>query len=317
MSLNENGKKKTVLGAFGLVGVLALKFKFYLLAAWKALALLKISWLISPLISIGVYSMLFGWPYAIAIVLLLFIHEMGHWVWMKCLGLAPKAPVFIPGVGAYVAMTKLPPDQATHAWVAIAGPLVGGVGCAILYTAGIYSANNWLIAAGSTGFFLNLIQLVPAKPLDGGFIIQAVSRWLLIPGTVLLFVMAFRFQSVLLLIIGAISTFSLVKQFMHKKPEAQVPIKGDLSSASVGAHDELQTPRDARNWEGAIMSYSAPSVIPSKSESEKQATSSLELTPATVPQRIIIAIAYLSLAGMLAYLYWLSSSELVSIMPHK
>lgn len=313
MSSDENGKKKTILGAFGLVGVLALKFKVYLLAAWKALAILKISWLISPLISIGVYSMLFGWPYALAIVLLLFIHEMGHWIWMKCLGLAPKAPVFIPCVGAYVAMTKLPPDQATHAWVAIAGPLVGGIGCAVLYTAGIYSGNKWLIAAGSTGFFLNLIQLVPAKPLDGGFIIQAVSRWLLIPGTVLLFAMAFRFQSVLLLIISAISAFSLVKQFMHK-PETQPTTNADSNPAAMRAFDPNYTmAATGPVAAAATLDPAEPSKV--EPEPEKKITSSSELTPATVPQRIIIAVAYLSLSGMLAYLYWLSTSELVSIMP--
>lgn len=265
MSVDEKGNKKTLFGSLSILGVLALKFKVYILAAWKAIAVLKLSWLLSPLLSIGVYAMLWGWPYAFAIVLLLFIHEMGHWVWMKCLGLNPKAPVFIPGVGAYVAMTKLPPDQATHAWVAIAGPLVGGVGCAILYTLGIHSGNHWLTAAGSTGFMLNLLQLVPAKPLDGGFIIQAVSRWLLIPGTVMLLALAFCFKSVLLLIIGGISAVSLVKQFMPRS----------------------------------------------------EAASTSELTPASFQQRIIIALAYLSLAGMLAYLYWLSSNELVSLIPPK
>jgi Zn-dependent protease len=279
MSIDDKGKKKTLFGSLSILGVLALKFKVYILAAWKAIAVLKLSWLLSPLLSIGVYSMLWGWPYAFAIVLLLFIHEMGHWIWMKCLGLNPKAPVFIPGIGAYVAMTKLPPDQTTHAWVAIAGPLVGGIGCAVLYTLGLHSGNHWLTAAGSTGFMLNLLQLVPAKPLDGGFIIQAVSRWLLIPGTVLLLALAFCFHSVLLLIIGGISAVSLVKQFMPQ-PQPQ-PMPGAPGASS------------------------------------QEITSSSQLTPASVPQRIVIALAYLSLAGMLAYLYWLSTSELVSLIPPK
>src|SRR6516225_7868808 len=96
MSTKDGNKKGTLFGGLSILGVLALKFKFYILAAWKALAFLKLSWLISPVISIGIYAMLWGWPYACAIVALLFVHEMGHWIWMKCLGLDPKAPVFVP-----------------------------------------------------------------------------------------------------------------------------------------------------------------------------------------------------------------------------
>jgi Zn-dependent protease len=139
------------------------------------------------------------------------------------------------------------------------------------------------MAAGSTGFMLNLLQLVPAKPLDGGFIIQAVSRWLLIPGTLLLLALAFCFKSVLLLIIGVISGLSLVKQFRTR------PQWSTTSQA------------------GSLMASDPPTTV----------TSSSELTPASVQQRIVIALAYLSLAGMLAYLYWLSTSEVVSLIPHK
>src|SRR5277367_3630029 len=256
MALKTKGSgKKTILGSLGILGVLALKFKFYIFAGLKALTFLKVGWLISPLISIGFYAMLFGWPYAIAIMVLLLIHEMGHYIWMKALGLNPQLPIFIPGIGAYVAMTKLPPDQATHAWVALAGPLVGGLGCTILYWLGVHSGNAWLLAAGSTGFFLNLIQLIPAKPLDGGFVIQAVSKWLLIPGVAIMLVADYMLQSVLLLIISGLSILSLVHQFMtmYRKADA------------------------AR--------YGAALTVPEQTAP----TSSVDLTPATVPQRVLIA----------------------------
>jgi Zn-dependent protease len=275
-----NGKKKTVLGSLGILGVLGFKFKFYILAGLKALSLLKVGWFISPLISIGFYAMLFGWPYAFAIMMLLLIHEMGHYIWMKALGLDPKLPIFIPGIGAYVAMTKLPPDQATHAWVALAGPLVGGVGCAMLYWFGVNNGNNWLLAAGSTGFFLNLLQLIPAKPFDGGFVIQAVSRWLLIPGVGVMMAAAFALKSVLLLIIAGISILSLMRQFMSMYSNAQLSQQGGVGVAqgTIGPQEQ---------------------------------------TPATVPQRFLIAFAYLSLAGMLAYLYWLSHNELLLLIPNR
>jgi len=281
MALNTKGSgKKTILGSLGILGVIALKFKFYILAGLKALTFLKVGWLISPLISIGFYAMLFGWPYAIAIMLLLLIHEMGHYIWMKALGLNPQLPIFIPGVGAYVAMTKLPPDQTTHAWVALAGPLVGGLGCMILYWFGVHSGNTWLLAAGSTGFFLNLVQLIPAKPLDGGFVIQAVSKWLLIPGVAIMLVAAYMLQSVLLLIISGFSILSLVHQFMTMYKKAEVAKYGGVTDA-----------------------IPAPPIT------------SADLTPATVPQRFLIAVAYLTLAGVLAYMYWLSHNHLVQVVP--
>lgn len=266
--MTENGKGKrfgTIFGALAVLGLLALKFKVAIFAALKALTFIKFGWFfssfISMFVSIGLYAMFWGWPYAIAIILLLYIHEMGHWIWMKHLGLEPKAPMFLPGIGAYVAMTKLPADEATHAWVALAGPLVGGVGCAALYWAGMHLDNGWCMAAGSTGFMLNLLQLVPAKPLDGGFVISAVSKWLLVPGTAFLFALSFAFHSILLLIISVISLISLI--------------------ASRFAHGQ------------------AP-----------------QMQPATGVQRFAVAFAYISLAGMLAYLYWLSHNTVSALVKH-
>lgn len=209
----EKSKAGTIFGGLGVLGVLAMKFKFALLA------LFKFGWLgksfLSMALSIGFYAMFFGWPYAIAIVLLLFIHEGGHWIWMKVHGLNPQAPIFVPGMGAYVAMTKLPPDAMTRAWVAFAGPLVGGLAAAGMYYGGAITGNGWLLAAGSTGFFLNLIQLIPAKPLDGGFVVNAISKWLLLPGALLLLAAAVALHSVLLMIIAGISCFTGFKMITN------------------------------------------------------------------------------------------------------
>lgn len=312
----DKSNKKTIVGALGILGIILLKGKAYLFAAWKALALFKIGWLISPIITIGVYTMLFGLPYAIAVFVLLLTHEMGHWIWMKALGLEPKAPVFIPGIGAYVAMTKLPPDEATHAWVALAGPLIGGLTSAALFWFGVIYNNAWLMAAGSTGFFLNLFQLVPAKPFDGGFIIQAIYKWLLIPGTAALFVLTFYFHSVLLLIISIISFVSLIKQLGraraladHKSSDAGYEYDS-IKSKGAAVLNQYGQPCQNAGEEVANRPDSKPILL--------NTSSSLPLQkPATVEQRILIAIAYFGLAGMLAYLYWLSSNELITFMPHQ
>jgi len=267
----KKSKKGTIFGGLGVLGVLVLKFKFYIFAGLKALTLLKFGWAFSSLISmgltIGFYAMFFGWLFAVEFIALLLIHEMGHFIWMKGYGLNPKAPMFIPGFGAFVAMQNMPADEATHAWVAYAGPLVGAVGAAAFYWAGVHMDDHSLMAAGSTGFLLNLIQLVPAKPLDGGFIISAISKWMLIPGTMGLIALAFAFHSTLFLIISVLSAFGLYKQFSRGKNTAY--LDGPPAEA-----------------------------------------------PATVSQRIAIGIAYLSLTGMLGYLYWLSHSELISLVPH-
>lgn len=216
---NEPEKKKsgTILGGLGILGVILFKFKAAIFAV------LKFGWLaksfLSIFVAIGVYTIFFGWPYAVAVVLLILIHEGGHYVWMAALGLKPKAPMFIPGVGAFTAMTELPPDALTRAWVAFAGPLVGGVVSAGMYWLGGQYNNGWLMAAGSFGFMLNLLQLIPAKPLDGGFVVLAISRWLMLPGSLLLCGVALMLHSFLFGIIGVFSLYSAAKQVFAKEKQ--------------------------------------------------------------------------------------------------
>jgi Zn-dependent protease len=186
--------------------------------------------------------MQWGLPYALGVVVLLYIHEAGHWLWMRALGLNPKAPMFIPGLGAFVAMTKMPATEADSAWVALAGPLVGGIGSALMYAVGMYSGNGWLVASGHTGFFLNLFQLIPAKPLDGGFAVHAISRWILIPGSLLLMLLALLAKSPLLIVIGVLSIFS----WRSKAPNAAVSADGTT----------VTPPTPAKFWERLLIALS-------------------------------------------------------------
>ena len=314
----DKSAKKTLLGSLGVVGVLLLKFKFYLMAGLKALAFIKISWIISPLLTIGFYTMFFGLPYAIAIFVLLLFHEMGHWIWMKALGLQPNMPVFLPFV-AYVSMTKLPPDEATRAWVAMAGPLVGGVTSAALFWFGVHNTNSWMMAAGSTGFFLNLFQLVPAKPFDGGFIIQAISKWLLIPGVVILIALTIVLQSPILFLIAIISVVSLYGQL-----KAQRAAKQQSENASIGNQSgySLEKQKDSPFEQpgsqkqsplpDSALAVSMAAAVPSRLPSLPV----IPMQPANTEQRILIAIAYIGLAACLAWLYRLSSDELTVFLPH-
>jgi Zn-dependent protease len=284
------------------------------LVGLKALSFLKIGWLFGPILTIGFYAMCYGLPYALAIFVILVIHEGGHWVWMKALGLEPNMPVFLPFI-AYVRMTKLPPDEATRAWVAYAGPLVGGLGSVILFWFGVQNHNAWMMAAGNTGFFLNLFQLVPARPFDGGFIIQAISKWLLIPGLAILITLTVLFRSPLLMIISIISVISLFGQFAAKSTQHAGSGKklGHVVERRGGAglrppnpfyEKESQPPLPAQNH----------SVL--ASEVSVDDSGSLIIHPATGGQRVLIALAYIILASGLAWLYWLSSNELTVFQPH-
>jgi Zn-dependent protease len=146
------------------------------------------------LISLVVYAFIYGWRYAVGFIALLFIHEMGHFLAAKQRGLDVGAPTFIPFVGAWIELKQLPHNAETEAYVGLGGPVLGSIGALGCY----FLARNggpelhWLLAVSYSGFFLNLFNLIPISPLDGGRITAVLSPriWLLgVPVLVGLFVM--------------------------------------------------------------------------------------------------------------------------------
>jgi Zn-dependent protease len=143
------------------------------------------------LLSLVVYAFVFGWKYAAGFVVLLFVHEMGHYVAARQRGLAVGLPTFIPFVGAWVELKQLPHDVETEAYVGLGGPLLGSVGALVCYFLARDSGAAWLLAVAYAGFFLNLFNLIPLSPFDGGRITAVLSPriWLLgVPVLVALFV---------------------------------------------------------------------------------------------------------------------------------
>jgi len=135
----------------------------------------------SMLISLLVYSLVFGWKYAAGFVVLLFVHEMGHYIAARQRGLAVGLPTFIPFVGAWINLKDLPHDAQTEAYVGLGGPLLGTVGAIAAYFWARESGTDWLLAVAYAGFFLNLFNLIPISPFDGGRITAVLSPriWLL------------------------------------------------------------------------------------------------------------------------------------------
>ena len=171
------------------------------------------------LLSIFAYALFFGWPYAVGFVLLIFVHEMGHFIAARQRGLAVGAPTFIPFVGAWIQLKEMPHDVETEAYVGMAGPLVGSAGALACY----FLARNYdsplLLALSYAGFFINLFNLIPLSPFDGGRITAILSPRLWLLGVPILLALFFMHPSAILVLI-AILAFPQVLKAWHYDPKA-------------------------------------------------------------------------------------------------
>jgi Zn-dependent protease len=176
---------KKLLGPLGVVAVVVAKFaaklKFLLIPLVKFLPiLLKTGG--TMILSVWAYAMYWGWMFAVGFVLLIFVHECGHLLVARAFGLKVGAPVFIPFMGALIALKDAPKDAWMEAWVGIGGPLLGTVGAAACEGIFLVTRNPLFRALAYTGFFLNLFNLAPIGFLDGGRIVTALSPWLWLAG---------------------------------------------------------------------------------------------------------------------------------------
>jgi Zn-dependent protease len=193
-------------GTVGSAGVLA-----KLLISAKAFAvLLKFKTALSMLVSIAAYALFFGWRFAIGFVLMMFVHECGHVVVLRRQGVKASAPMFIPFLGAFVKLQGQHRSVAHEATSALAGPAAGlAVSGVVLLFANAYDS-PLLTALAYTGFFMNLFNLVPALPLDGGRVAGALHPALWVAGMLGVLVWMFYAFSpilVLVLVIGGAEAF--------------------------------------------------------------------------------------------------------------
>ncbi|HTT07856.1 MAG TPA: site-2 protease family protein [Gammaproteobacteria bacterium] len=127
------------------------------------------------LLSMLTYSFLFGWRYSVGFVLLIFFHEMGHFLAARQRGLKVGAPTFIPFVGAWIQMKEIPHDVETEAYVGIAGPVAGTIASVLCYALAREQQSGLLMALAYAGFMINLFNLIPLSPMDGGRITAILS----------------------------------------------------------------------------------------------------------------------------------------------
>jgi Zn-dependent protease len=168
----------------------------------------------SMLVSIAAYAWIWGWAFAVGFVLLLLLHELGHVIQLRREGVEASAPMFIPFLGAVIAAKSMGDDAAAEARVGLAGPILGSI--ATLVPLGIWLATGeefWQ-ALAYVGFFLNLLNLLPVLPLDGGRAMAALSPWVWAVGFAGLVALTFAFPNpilILVLIFGGIESWRRFK----------------------------------------------------------------------------------------------------------
>ena len=165
------------------------------------------------IISVFAYALLYGFWYALGFVLLIFVHEMGHFLAARQRGLAVGAPTFIPFVGAWIELKDLPHDVETEAWVGLAGPLLGTVGALACYYAYRASDVPLMLALAYAGFFLNLFNLIPVSPFDGGRITAIISPRVWLLGAPLLVALFLWRPSPLLILMAVLAAPQLWRAF--------------------------------------------------------------------------------------------------------
>jgi Zn-dependent protease len=171
--------------------------------------------LVSAAISVGAWSLILGPWAAVALVVMIFVHEMGHVVEIRRQGMQATAPIFIPFMGAAIFQRSHPTDALKQAQIGIAGPIAGTLGASVAFLFYTTTHSPIFLVAAWFGSFLNLINLIPAGMLDGGWILAPVSRWLLVAGYGLIAIGVFVLHafSVLLLVIALLGLPQLIARF--------------------------------------------------------------------------------------------------------
>jgi Zn-dependent protease len=214
---------RRLLAALAAIGLLVVKFG----AKLKGLLLLlpKVKFLTtsaSALVSVAAYSLIWTWKFALGFVVLLFIHEMGHVLQLRREGIKATAPMFIPFLGAAVGMKELPKDAAAEARVGLAGPVLGALGCLIPVGLFVLTGDELFQALAYIGFFLNLFNLAPVLPLDGGRAMAALSPWMWVVGWLMLIALMIFFPNPIILLIALLGGIETYRRWKNRKtPEAQ------------------------------------------------------------------------------------------------
>jgi Zn-dependent protease len=216
------------------VGALLWKFKAAALAVFK---FKFVGTALSGLVSIAAYALLWSWWFAVGLVALLFVHEMGHVLEARRQGLKTSAPMFVPFLGALILLKQVPHDVWREARLALAGPYVGTLGAIAFWIVGAVTQRDFFTAMAYVGFFLNLFNLLPIVPLDGGHAVGALHPAFWLVGLVALAGLLVLTPNPILILILVIGAIELWSRWRHRRsgetPEYYAISRGKRAAVAV------------------------------------------------------------------------------------
>src|SRR5205823_6763789 len=167
-------------------GAAAALFALFKYGGVLLLKLPALGTLVSVLISFAGYAWLRGPWFAAALISMIFVHEMGHVLEIRRQGMQASAPLFIPFLGAAIFQRSHPTDAYHQALIGIAGPIAGTVGATVAFA--LFGVTGWgvFLLMALLGFYINLFNLLPIAPLDGGWVLAPLSKWVFVGGFAIL-----------------------------------------------------------------------------------------------------------------------------------
>ena len=208
-----HARARRMLGPLAVVLIFAVKWVAklkLLLFALPKIGLLKVALLGAT--NLWFYALFWGWQIAAWVIVLLLVHELGHAIAYKSFGLGVARIGFVPFLGAYAMSKEVPKSVWVNALCALAGPLIGGLGCAVLWWYGHTTGSDLMSAAATLGFLLNLFNMVPVVPFDGGVAAGAIHPYTWFVGIFLLAVAALRFPNVILFLFLGFAVWQAYRQ---------------------------------------------------------------------------------------------------------
>ena len=168
-------------------------------------------------VSVAAYGAIWGFAFGAGFVILLLVHEMGHVIALRREGIRASAPMFIPFLGALISARSLGDNALAEARVGLAGPILGTIGSFVCLAVWLVTGHDYWRALAYTGLFLNLFNLLPVVPLDGGRAMAAMTPWMWFAGFAGIVVLAFVFPNPIILIIAVFAAFETYRRWQQRR----------------------------------------------------------------------------------------------------
>ena len=217
-SIAARNLRKRVGGGLAAAGALVAKFFSVIKGALLVLPKLKLLTTSgTALVSVAAYSVFWGWTFAAGFVVLIFLHEIGHVIQLRREGIKASAPMFIPFLGAVITAKSLGQNALAEARVGLAGPILGSLAAAAVWVLAELTGSSLLLALAYVGFLLNLFNLLPVVPLDGGRAMAAMAPVMWFLGFAALVAMLLVFPNPILLIIVTLGGLETWRRWRMRK----------------------------------------------------------------------------------------------------